>query len=331
MDDTIREMRGQLDAIAAELEDLQHQTGERRRRPAATRRRAGVAGVFVGTAVTLSLSVFAESPERSPFTPREQASLAQEIAGLKQEVDNLKKAAGGRVKAPFEVVSATGKVIFRVIAAGEPTGGGVVVTGGGEGGDRHGLYVLNQSGIRVVGIGQAPEGYGSVIVRNEANQGIFTVAMGEPKGTGVVVTGGTGGAGQGLYILNQSGARVAAIGQAAAGYGAVLVRDQQGTTRGSISGLGEFLVTDQAGKARAILTAIDGRGRFAVNNSNGVTVANLTAEKGGGGLLELTDPAGNRQVVAGVYPNGNGTACAINTKTGAACLGITVPGIALGR
>lgn len=208
-----------------------------------------------------------------------------------------------RVNAPFEVVDASGKAIFSVIESGAPTGGGVVVTGGDANGARHGLYVLNKSGARVVGLGQMETGDGSLLVRNSEGQPVFTVTNGAPAGSGLVVTGGEGGARQGLYVLNRAGASVVSLGQAEGGYGAILVRDQDAKTRMRLDGTGTLSVEDAAGK-----------GIFRVSEKLSPTSARVSigASETGHYSLRLSGPSGTQLVTLGEAKVGGGVALAYN-------------------
>lgn len=212
-----------------------------------------------------------------------------------------------QVRAPFEVVDATGKAIFRVIESGAPTGGGVVITGGDAQGARHGLYVLNKTGARIVALGQMDNDHGSLLVRNAEGQPVFTVSDGAPKGSGVVVTGGEGGARQGVYVLNQTGSSVVSIGQAAGGDGAILIRDQGARTRIRLDGTGTLSMDDAAGKsmfhvsdklsaaARVSIGTASDSGNYvvSVSSASGTQVAALGGAKAGGGVVVTYNEGGH--------------------------------------
>lgn len=226
-----------------------------------------------------------------------------------------------RVVAPFEVVDRTGKVIFKVME-GEPAGGSVVVSGGVNGG-RHGIYVLDQSGTRVAGLGQAPEGYGSLIVRYASGRNLFSVRDGAPTGGGVVVTGGDGGARQGLYILNDNGARVAGIAQAPEGHGALALRDQAGKNRIRAEGTGVVTVYDAAGKVgvrisetsatdaagevpRLGITYAGDGGAVRAANASGLVVAAMRAGVRNAGAFIAGDQSGQGVAEMSVSSDGRG-------------------------
>jgi hypothetical protein len=106
-----------------------------------------------------------------------------------------------------------------------------------------------------------------------------------------------------------------------------MVADKTGTARAMMHGLnGDLSALDAKGKVVAVVSSENNRGVVAVNGTT--TVGKLTVEQGGGGLLELTDPAGNRQVVLGVTAGSEGRACVTNPEKGTICLGKTAPGVA---
>jgi len=263
-----------VEQLAGDLREAQRQIDRLRRRQQATLFSVTLLALFTTTSATWGVSA-------------QQAGLS------------------GRVRAPFEVVDSAGKAVFRVIASGAPVGAGVVVTGG-DGGARHGVYVLNQAGARLVAIGQSDSGFGSLQVRNAAGTNVFTVTDGAPSGAGVIVTGGEGGARQGVYVLNQSGAPVVSIGQAQGGHGALLLRDENAATRLRFEGNGSLLVADAAGKgilriadknnpadARITVGPNDG-GRYAItiSNASGGALATMGEARVGGGVLASYNTAG---------------------------------------
>lgn len=203
----------------------------------------------------------AQVPSHIPSTPDQQifnlikrvTALEQRNAALEQKVAMLE---GSKVKAPFQVLDAAGHPIFRV-AEGEPVGADVVVVGGAK----HGLYVLNSgNGNRVVAVGESSTGDGALVVRDAAGQGIFMVTPTDPGhmakflAQGGVAVGGSAEA-HGLFVLNDKGESVAALGHGPDGTGALAIRNEQGKTQARLDGHGSLTLADNAGKDVVVAAA----------------------------------------------------------------------------
>ena len=175
---------------------------------------------------------------------------------------------------------------------------------------------------------------GKLSIANKAGKNVFYVADGVSPGDSRIAIGTSKGGAFGIRVYNSAGDKLlTSMGETNAGQGALAAYDSAGLERAVMFGDGEISAMSTAGQPIALLTSKDNRGRVAVNNASKVTVANLTSESAGGGLLELASPAGNRQATVGVTGGGEGKACVINNKRGEICLGQqalpgTLPGAA---
>jgi hypothetical protein len=100
-------------------------------------------------------------------------------------------------------------------------------------------------------------------VVNGAGKTILVVSDGAP-GTGEVAIWHEGGRG-GSIVTMRNGTRVAGLGPANEGHGAVFVTDAKGTVRAQMIGNGGVVVRDAGGEQVAgLLSTNDGRGRIGI-------------------------------------------------------------------
>lgn len=142
-------------------------------------------------------------------------------------------------------------------------------------------------------------------VVDRAGRPILRVVEGEPTGAGVVITSGAGGARHGVYVLNAKGARVAALGQAPAGRGALAIREPDGkvifaVTDGAPTGTGVVVTGGDHGARRGLYVLSDG----------GTRVAGIAQAPDGYGVLALRDAKGITRARA----DGTGTLRISNAK-----------------
>jgi hypothetical protein len=279
----------------------------------------GMRRVLPATGATSTTGAsLAELTARLSALERRNAVLERELATLVQSTPSPDLS---RVKAPFEVVDRAGRPILRVME-GEPTGAGVVITSG-VGGARHGVYILHPNGTRVAGIGQAPAGHGALTVRAPDGRTIFAVTEGEPTGTGIVVTGGEAGTRGGLYVLDGSGHRLAALGQSGLGVGTLQLRDERGTTRVHADGSGTLVLSDANGKgvlrvaenpapsdargsAQVVISGGADGGAVRVANKTGKVVVGMLGGVRGAGAVVVANPAGQGVAEMSVSDDGRG-------------------------
>jgi hypothetical protein len=226
------ELSKTIERLEAEL--MTATLGMRRLQQAARRRRTLYAAAVSAFAVIIAASwtLRAQTPTRLPGTSDEQ------ILSLLQRVTALERSSA-RVKAPFEVVDAGGKVVFRVeagplrgiqllTAEGQVVATGVALNTGGVcktwSGDRAGQVSLGVSGKAFAGVVvRASEGGKPLGVMGIADTGRATVELSNESGT-VVSSLGVNQTGAGVLELANAGGNAMAQGGVLNGSGAGIFR-----------------------------------------------------------------------------------------------------------
>jgi len=259
------------------------------------------------------------------------------------------------VQAPFVVTDAQGRAIFDVredgplrtarllntngtpvIQLSPSTSGGTISASSVEDNKSVGLMAGELSGVHIRKAGKVlpalsvvDAGGALTVADTDGTKLLYASPLVEAGEARLTIGRGAAGA-VGLRVFNGSKKFLAAVGEATSGAGAIMVADKTGTARAMMHGLnGDLSALDAKGKVVAVVSSENNRGVVAVNGTT--TVGKLTVGESGGGLLELADPAGNRQVVLGVTAGSEGRACVTNPDKGTICLGKTAPGVAGGQ
>jgi hypothetical protein len=254
------------------------------------------------------------------------------------------------VQAPFVVTDAQGRAIFDVrengplrrarllntdgypvIELSPTTSGGVVEAHSVDDQKSVGLSAGELSGFAVYKASKllaelsAVDAGGALTVADTNGTKILYASPVVEAGSARVTIGQGGASTMGLRVFNASNTLLAAVGEATSGAGGIVAFDSTGKPRAVMHGKnGDLSALDTSGRVVAVVSSENNRGVVAVNGA--ATVGKLTVESGGGGLIELADPAGNRQVVLGVTAGSEGRACVTDPAKGTTCLGKTAPG-----
>lgn len=214
---------------------------------------------------------------------------------------------GNSVRAPFQVIGASGSRILKV----EEAGAGVMLTlyGPGNTGARlettadGSILNLSSSGNNVINLFATPNEvsvsttHGNRVTRMVTDTSEQSLIM-EAQGSRVVDLGSKSSTNAALRIATPSGAMAVQIGsnRSNGGAGAVYVNDSSGKMTG-------FLVS-LANAAAAVGISLGGSevAKLEPNASNN------------GGKLTLADTNGNPSVIAGLTSNGDGTVCIYDRK-----------------
>jgi len=165
---------------------------------------------------------------------------------------------------------------------------------------------------------------GKLWVADKAGKNILYAADTVGPGDGRVAIGNSKGGAFGIRVYNSSaGTLLTSMGATKTGESAVAAYDAAGLARVVMFGKdGQFSAMSTEGNPVAQVTSKDNRGRVLVYNSSMAPVVNLTSESSiRSGLVEVTDPAGNRQATLAVDAEGEGKICIMDTKRGELCVG----------
>ena len=182
---------------------------------------AGV-GTMVGI-VVMAWPLYGQAPGTSSLETQ-VASLSKQVAALEQKIAALEQQ-GSRVKAPFEVVDASGKPIVRIFAAGRE---GQLVVMGADG----------QIGAALAGGG---------------NVGVF-------RGGTAVAGMKTEADGRGALLIGAGGRRAVVITTTGTGDGLITVAGSDGQLGAAIGGNGNVSVYHAEQPVAGIKAETDGRG-----------------------------------------------------------------------
>lgn len=261
-------------------------------------------------------------------------AMAQQEMEPDPDANDLIKDVGGiaQVKAPFEVVDASGRVILSVrnednleaavsIYVGEGAGALSVHSGSAAtvaelGTDENGNGILRAldaqgnlragiSGEAIIGVfDEAGEKRLATLGANEHGAGSLTLLNKGGK-LGIEAIAGAASDGGVIRTMNAGGQTVAGVGVDSRGKGLVAVVDTGGTAQLSISDTGTpaLAILDGSNKQLAAVDSVNGKGRVAVLEQ-GRAAAELTAAQAGGGRLVVHNSGG--EPVAAVGPSSIG-------------------------
>lgn len=127
--------------------------------------------------------------------------------------------------------------------------------------------------------------------------------LGTSQDGALVIAVGVSGDRAGVRILEADALRLDAGRQESGNYALVVSSGNGGRLAGigeSKAGTGALVIGDAAGRTRASMTIVDGKGAVTAFHANGAAIAALTEGATHGGLLAIGDPAGEPMVKMGV-------------------------------
>jgi hypothetical protein len=214
-----------------------------------------------------------------------------------------------------------------IIGISGKEGRGMTLRGGGQSGIR-----LHHGGVTEAAL--ESDGDGSYLwVADPAGNEVFHVAHKVALGEALVTIGAGNSGTTSVRVFNEKKTLLAAMGQTPGGAGAIAAYDTSGVMRSLVSGKdGEIASVDTAGNLVAMMHSRNNRPEIVVQSPK-AALGKLAIERGGGGILEIANAAGDRQAVVAVTAESEGKACVMTSKRGEVCLGTptlpaTLPGVA---